>query len=77
MARTRILIALALMLGAAACSNTSGRAEVDTLLYTPRSSETRVNYTTPKPAPMAEDRKINEQDCAKPVVLDQGNLRCK
>jgi hypothetical protein len=27
--------------------------------------------------PLDEKRKIAEQDCSKPVVLDQGNLRCK
>jgi len=78
MAHTRTLIALALTLGSAACSSTSSsRAEVDTLLYTPRSSETRVNYTTPKPAPLAEDRKVNEQDCSKPLDYTLGNIRCK
>ena len=29
------------------------------------------------PPPMATNRKVNEQDCSKPVVLDQGNLRCR
>ena len=27
--------------------------------------------------PLDENRKTTEQDCSKPVVLDQGNLRCK
>ena len=27
--------------------------------------------------PLDEKRKITEQDCSKPVVLDQGNVRCK
>jgi hypothetical protein len=27
--------------------------------------------------PLDEKRKIEAQDCSKPVVLDQGNLRCK
>lgn len=27
--------------------------------------------------PLEEKRKIAEQDCSKPVVLDEGNLRCK
>jgi hypothetical protein len=31
-----------------------------------------------RPAPeLAEDRKITEQDCSKPVDLSTGNLRCK
>ena len=27
--------------------------------------------------PLEDKRKIAEQDCSKPVVLDEGNLRCK
>lgn len=27
--------------------------------------------------PLDDKRKIDEQDCSKPVALDQGNLRCK
>jgi hypothetical protein len=27
--------------------------------------------------PLDSKRKIEEQDCSKPVVLDEGNLRCK
>jgi hypothetical protein len=27
--------------------------------------------------PLEEKRKIAEQDCSKPVILDEGNLRCK
>lgn len=27
--------------------------------------------------PMDSKRKIAEQDCSKPIALDQGNLRCK
>jgi hypothetical protein len=27
--------------------------------------------------PLDSKRKIAEQDCSKPVVLDEGNLRCK
>jgi len=27
--------------------------------------------------PLEDKRKIAEQDCSKPVALDQGNLRCK
>lgn len=29
------------------------------------------------PPPMDPARKIAEQDCSKPVAVDQGNLRCK
>lgn len=32
----------------------------------------------PEPAPdMAPDRRVNEQDCSKPVDFFAGNLRCK
>jgi len=34
--------------------------------------------TDPAYAPrMDSSRKIDDQDCTKPVVLDQGNLRCR
>jgi hypothetical protein len=33
--------------------------------------------SSPKPGPMAPDRRINEQDCTQPVDLTAGNLRCK
>lgn len=37
------------------------------------------NPATGSASPLAMDpqRKIAEQDCSKPVALDQGNLRCK
>jgi hypothetical protein len=35
-------------------------------------------YSDPRGAPqLAPDRRINEQDCSKPVDLQAGNLRCK
>jgi hypothetical protein len=33
-------------------------------------------YYGPTPE-LDPSRKINEQDCTKPIVLDGGNLRCK
>ena len=30
-----------------------------------------------KAPPLAEDRKVNEQDCSKPVDWTAGNLNCK
>jgi hypothetical protein len=30
-----------------------------------------------QPAPLDPARPVAEQDCAKPVVLDRGNLRCR
>ena len=32
---------------------------------------------TPRAPAMAQDRRINEQDCTKPIDLTAGNLRCK
>jgi hypothetical protein len=44
-------------------------------------SSVRENYGVPASldyAPsMDRERKVSEQDCSKPVALDQGNLRCK
>ena len=35
-------------------------------------------YMDPRKAPpLVADRKINEQDCTRPVSLSAGNLRCK
>jgi hypothetical protein len=35
-------------------------------------------YRDPRRAPpLAPDRKVNEQDCSKPVDLSAGNLKCK
>jgi hypothetical protein len=35
-------------------------------------------HRDPRGAPqLAPDRRINEQDCSKPVDLQAGNLRCK
>ena len=43
-----------------------------------------VNYAVAEQQParsaaplMTENRKVNEQDCSKALVLDQGNLRCR
>ena len=36
------------------------------------------HYEDPRHAPpMDPRRKVNEQDCSKPVKLDGGNLKCK
>ena len=38
----------------------------------------RPNTEFGRPPPeLADDRKITEQDCSKPVDLSAGNLRCK
>jgi hypothetical protein len=79
MAQLKTTFALALCAAAAACSN-APRNELEQnvdVLYMPTSADSRLQYTTPKPSPMAEDRKINEQDCSKPVSVYEGNLRCK
>jgi hypothetical protein len=38
----------------------------------------RAMYRDPRSAPpLVEKRKVNEQDCSKPVDMQAGNLRCK
>lgn len=39
----------------------------------------RVRYTDEArdPPPMAEDRRVSEQDCTKPIDYTLGNIRCK
>jgi hypothetical protein len=42
-----------------------------------RTNASNPDYMTLNPASMDPSRKISEQDCTKPIVLDGGNLRCK
>jgi len=37
----------------------------------------RPAYDAGRAPELAEDRKVTEQDCSKPVDLSDGNLRCK
>jgi len=41
------------------------------------SSQGRMQYDSRNAPPLAEKRKVNEQDCTKPVDPQAGNLRCK
>jgi hypothetical protein len=34
-------------------------------------------YRTPPAPELAPDRRINEQDCTRPIDLSSGNLRCR
>jgi hypothetical protein len=63
----RVALALLLMAAAAACSSTSPYSG----MYDP--------YTAPSAyaPPMDAKRKIAEQDCSGPLIVDDGNLRCK
>ena len=51
------------------------------LIPTPAGLRPETTRTVPSVLPtspeLAEDRKITEQDCSKPVDLSAGNLRCK
>ena len=51
------------------------------LIPTPAGLRPDASRTVPSVFPsspeLAEDRKITEQDCSKPVDLSAGNLRCK
>jgi hypothetical protein len=68
----RIALALLLLGGLASC------AIIDALLP-PYGSVTQTNTAGPaQSAPRMEwRRKIANQDCSKPITLDQGNLRCR
>ena len=41
------------------------------------SSQGRMQYDSRNAPPLAEKRKVNEQDCTKPIDPTAGNLRCK
>jgi hypothetical protein len=68
----RIALALLLLGGLPSC------AIIDSLLP-PYSTANETNAAGPAPsAPrMAWGRKIANQDCSKPITMDQGNLRCR
>ena len=71
----RTVAALLLAAALAACA-----AEQDRRLNPYGMPDSRAADPATKAAPtpeMAPGRRIAEQDCAKPVTLEQGNLRCK
>ena len=68
--------------GAKAGATGSGRAVSGSAPAPVRSGSTGSTgggmYATRRTAPELDPaRKISEQDCTKPIVLDAGNLRCK
>jgi hypothetical protein len=78
----RSILILAVVLSAAGCTSFNEKMW-DTPAYLDM-SYMNVNYAVADQAPprtaapaMDESRKVNEQDCSKTVVLDQGNLRCQ
>jgi len=79
----RVALAFLMMAAAAACSTTSPYSSPrmgPTDAY--RASSYRDNYgfyTAPAAyaPPMDPKRKVDEQDCSKPLSDNDGNLRCK
>ena len=41
-----------------------------------RESKEAETYGAIKAPPMEPTRKVNDQECSKPVVSDRGNIRC-
>jgi hypothetical protein len=79
----RVALALLLMAAAAACSSTSPYSSSrmgPTDAYRGSSYRGMYDpYTAPSAyaPPMDAKRKIAEQDCSGPLIVDDGNLRCK
>jgi hypothetical protein len=67
----RLCLALLILSAATACSSTDYRMD-----SRPMYGGATGGATGRTPA-LDPNRKISEQDCSKPVVLDEGNLRCK
>ena len=70
----RIVLSILILATAAACSSidawrkTSGTRDQD------MNASAGASAAAPK---MDPKRKVAEQDCSKPIALDQGNLRCR
>jgi hypothetical protein len=70
----RIVLSILVLTAASACSSfdnwrrSSGTRDQD------MNASAGASATAPK---MDGKRKVAEQDCSKPIALDQGNLRCK
>ena len=70
----RIVLSILILAAASACSSidawrkTSGTRDQD------MNASAGASPAAPK---MEPKRKVAEQDCSKPIALDQGNLRCR
>lgn len=73
MTLVRTVAAIAVLVSTASCAD-NGMTDSYGM---PRISRESSIYERSKPGPMDPTRKIDEQDCTKPVVVDQGNLLCK
>ena len=75
------LAAIAMMLGLAlaACRSMEPVEPVDFTYRTTDRTDLSMRETPAITAPPRLDptRKVDEQDCSKPVALDRGNLRCR
>lgn len=78
----RTAACLLIVLGAAACSSSSGPAASDSYTATDRYSMTGTtanDYTASagQPAHLDPTRPIADRDCSKPIEVPGGNLRCR
>jgi hypothetical protein len=71
----RFVLVFVLVLMLAACK--TGPADTGDRSYGMSGSAANPLKPSARVPPIDAQRKVNEQDCSQPVVLEQGNLRCK
>ena len=73
-----LVLFLAVSLHAHAAKGNGGPSVASQMQSTGHGGGAGRRYYDPRRAPpMDPKRKVNEQDCSKPVTLDGGNLKCK
>jgi hypothetical protein len=70
----RRIVLFILVLAASACSSIDNWRKNSGARDQDMNASAGASAAAPK---MDAKRKVAEQDCSKPIVLDQGNLRCK
>ena len=81
----RILLFVAMMFLPAAQAATGGKGKIGSVADSGHGSSgggggghsSRMPYDPRNAPPLADKRKVSEQDCTKPVDPQAGNLRCK
>ena len=65
--------AIVLLFSLAAACSTPQNPELD---FANHDKPSATRHAKGAPPPMDPARRVSEQDCSRPVVPDQGNLRC-
>jgi hypothetical protein len=70
----RIVLSILVLAAACACSTFDNWRRTAGTRHQDMNASAGASAPAPK---MDGKRKVAEQDCSKPIALDQGNLRCK